>query len=201
MPSHLDQSDEASKREELIQDGTINEDDIYGNDQADELAKIGVGRHAPLVDKAKASQDRRIITMTAQKTWKAYMEDASPEIKAADANDTLEVIHEELLRQEYYQHHEDYDDSDRFESIAIDGHEATDSIPTSAAAPGPLGDSEVTVEHYPNYGWNLSDGPNQDADLSIKWDLHEDPTKLGNVNVRYTDGEGGKHTANAKIEW
>ena len=67
MPSHLDQSDEASKREELIQDGTINEDDIYGNDQADELAKIGVGRHAPLVDKAKASQDRRIITMTAHK--------------------------------------------------------------------------------------------------------------------------------------
>ena len=91
----MDEVAKSATKRKHIQAGVCTEEDILGNVEADKLANLGREQHDDITSLLQLSEDRVNVTTLVQKMmlhiWTDYVENASSEVKAADAADTAQM--------------------------------------------------------------------------------------------------------------
>ena len=94
MPGHLDNPNNAKKRDKYLKDGIIEQQDIVGNVAADTLANTGADAHVCIKDLIIEMHDKRQVTILIQKMlldiWEAFIND-DPDAMEANQNDIDEI--------------------------------------------------------------------------------------------------------------
>ena len=149
------------KKKEAIQKGTVTEQDMTGNCQADELAKAGANMHESLGTLGLQAQDRRVLACMTQKMqlhiWEAYLEasdDAMREAASIDAQDIADL--------HVAQHNcEDMYDYNPFEEERedVNTHEQNEGLRIKPKQQ--IADIFAALPHrdkFPDYGWREHSG-------------------------------------------